>query len=129
MTRRPGEAGSALVEAMVAAAILAVTLGVAARAVGDGARRTAAAERSRLAMLEARSRLAEVGADIALAPGVSSGEDGALGWRVLIAPASEESGGRLLDVRVGVSAGGGREIVQLHSLRLAPPPPAAPAAS
>jgi hypothetical protein len=125
--RRPkrigGEAGSVLVEAMVACAILAMTLALACRAVGDGAHRTGGAERSRLAMLEARSRLDEVGADIALAPGVSSGEDGELVWRVEIAPAdsSGAANGRLMDVRVGVEQGG-RQVVSLHSLRLAPPP-------
>ena len=80
-------------------------------------------ERSRLAMLEARSRLAEVGADIALAPGVSSGQDGDLSWRVEIAPVAASAAriGRLMDVTVDVSQGG-RPGAVLRSMRLAPAP-------
>ena len=106
---------------MVASAIVAMTLTFACRAVGDGARRTNAAERSRLALLEARSRLDEVGADIPLSPGVSSGQDGALVWRVEVGPAegADPSSHQLMDVVVGVSAGG-RPIASLHSLRMAP---------
>ncbi len=115
------EDGSVLVEAMVAAAIMAMTLAVAYRAIGDGALRTGAAEHSRLALLEARSRLAEVGGDIALAPGESSGLDGDLAWRVEVLPAPSTSGsGRLLAIAVEVGPPQGRILVSLHSLRFAP---------
>ncbi len=111
-----------LVEAMVAAAIMAMTLAVAYRATGDGALRTAAAERSRLAVLEAQSRLAEVGGDIALAPGESGGVDGDLAWRVEVSPAASGPGGsgRLMAVSVEVGPPQSRTLVSLHSLRLAP---------
>ena len=111
-----------MVEAMVAVAIMAMTLAVAYRATGDGAIRTGAAERSRLAVLEAQSRLAEVGGDIALAPGESSGVDGDLAWRVEVSPAPSAPGGsgRLMAVLVEVGPSQGRTLVSLRSLRLAP---------
>ena len=119
---RVHEEGSVLVEAMVAAAIMAMTLAMAYRAAGDGALSTGNAERSRLAVLEAQSRLAEVGGDIALAPGESSGVDGDLAWRVEVSPApSAPSGsGRLMAVSVEVGPPQGRALVSLRSLRLAP---------
>lgn len=115
------DAGSVLVETMVAAAIMAVVLGAACQGLGDGARRVASAERARLAWLEARSRLDEVGADIPLAPGASSGQDGELDWRVRIdpAPGGALTNGRLLSVAVDVSQDG-RPLASLSSLRLAP---------
>ena len=94
MTRCPeGESGSVLVDALVAIGVMAITLALAAEAVGDGAIRTRAVERSRMAALEARSRLAEVGGDISLAPGRASGEDGDLVWTVDIAPGPAGGGG------------------------------------
>ena len=120
--RRGNEEGSVLVEAMVAGAIMAMTLALAYRASGDGARRTQAADLSRLAVLEAQSRLAEVGADIALAPGESSGIDGDLAWRVEVSPAASAQGtaGRLMAVAASAGPRDGRPRVTLHSLRLAP---------
>ena len=122
--KRPGkrQEGTVLVEAMVAAGIMAMTLAVAYRATGEGARRTGAAEQSQLASLEAQSRMAEVGGDIALAPGESSGMDGDLAWRVEVAPfASSETGtGRLMAVTVYVGARDGPPRVTLRSLRLGP---------
>lgn len=105
---------------MVAAAIMAVVLAVATQAIGSGARREARVERSTLAMLEARSRLDEVGADIALAPGVSSGQDGEMAWRVTITPTADAAGSdaRLMDVQVDVSEND-RPVFLLRSMRLA----------
>ena len=125
--RNTHEAGSVLVEAMVALAIVAATLTVACQAVGSGARRTAAVEASRLAMLEARSRLEEVGTDIPLAPGESSGQDAGLLWRVVIAPAqgSGAANGQLMDVVVTAERGG-RDLARLHSLRWATAASASP---
>ena len=109
-----------LVEAIVAVAIMATVSAVACRAVGDGAHRAAAVDRARLARLEARSRLDEVGADIALAPGVSAGRDAGFDWRVEITAAegSAAENGRLMDVTVDVSQDG-RRAFSLHSMRLA----------
>ncbi len=113
--------GSVLVEAIVAVAIMASVLAVACRAVGDSAHRVAAVDRARLARLEARSRLDEVGADIALAPGVSAGRDAGFDWRVEITPSegAVAANGRLMDVAVDVTQGG-RPAFSLHSMRLAP---------
>ncbi len=107
---------------MVAAGVMAMTLAVAYRAAGDGALRTAAAERSRLAVLEAESRMAEVGGDVALAPGESSGIDGDLAWRIQVSPAPQQGGaGRLMAVSVEVGPREGRPLVTLRSLRFAAP--------
>ncbi len=109
-----------LVEAIVAVAIMTSVLAVACRTVGDSAHRVAAVDRARLARLEARSRLDEVGADIALAPGVSGGRDAGFDWRVEITPAEgvAAANGRLMDVSVDVSQDG-RRTFNLHSMRLA----------
>ena len=115
------DAGSLLVDALVAIAIMPVILTFAAQAAGEGARRTAAGERSRLAVLEAQSRLAEVGADIPLSPGRASGEDGDLVWLVDIAPADAVASGLtggLLVVVVTIKARDGPELATLRSLRV-----------
>ena len=118
------EQGSVLVEAMVAAGVMAMTLAVAYRAAGDGALRTQAADRSRLAVLEAQSRLAEVGGDIALAPGQSSGRDGDIAWRVDVAPAAAQgAGARLLAVSASAGPRDGPPRVTLRTLRIAPANP------
>ncbi|WP_174300550.1 hypothetical protein [Caulobacter sp. S45] len=118
MRRPASDAGSVLVDTLVAIGIMALTLGFTAQAVGDSARRTRAAELNRLETLEARSRLAEVGADIPLQPGRESGQDGALVWRVDIAAGSglASQSGRLMDVTVSVSMGSGAAVT-LHSQR------------
>lgn len=109
-----------LVDALVAMALLTLTLAFAAQAVGDGARRTAAAERSRLAALEAQSRLDEVGGDIPLQVGRDEGQDAGLTWRVDISPAAglASAQGRLLDVAVQVYAPGGGLLATLRSRRM-----------
>jgi hypothetical protein len=119
------DAGSAFVESIVAAAIVAMALGTTWRVVGDGAARDRAAEARRSALLVAQSELAAVGADIPLAPGDASGESGDMAWRVEITPYAENddknSVGELL--RVAVSVGprdGGSALVTLQSLRLGP---------
>lgn len=96
-----------LIDALVAIAIMAVMLVLTARVVSDGGRRTAAARGSALALMEARSRLAEVGADIPLQSGETSGDDAGLAWHVLVLPAQTLSGksGRAYDVTVQVAAG------------------------
>ncbi len=116
------ERGSVLVDALVAIGVMTVTLALAAQVVGEGARRTGAVERSRLAALEARSRLAEVGGDIALAPGRSSGTDDDLVWTVDIAPrpaAAAARSGPLLDISVTVGGPDGPPLATLRSVRVA----------
>jgi hypothetical protein len=120
-----GDTGSAFVESIVAAAIVAIALGTTWRVVGDGAARDHAAEARRAALLVAQSELAAVGADIPLAPGDASGESGDMAWRVEITPYAENEdrgpGGELLRVAVSVSPrSGGSTLVTLQSLRLGP---------
>jgi len=121
---RRREGGSAFVEAIIAAAIVALALGTTWRVVADSAARDRAAETRRTALLVAQSELADIGEDIPLVPGDASGQSGDLAWRVEIAPYAESedksSAGTLLEVAVSVSPlAGGPRLVTLHSLRLA----------
>jgi hypothetical protein len=86
--RRDG--GSALVEAMVAVAVIAMMLAVTYRAVGASVLNARAAEASRIAALIAQSRLALVGAEIPLSPGETTGVDGDFAWQVRIEPEPAE---------------------------------------
>ena len=117
------DAGSAFVEAIIAAAIVALALGATWRVVADSAARDRAAETRRTALLIAQSELADVGEDIPLVPGDASGQSGDLAWHVEIAPYGESednsAAGVLLEVAVSVSPiAGGPRLVTLHSLRL-----------
>ncbi|MDB5481955.1 MAG: hypothetical protein JWO83_3008 [Caulobacteraceae bacterium] len=121
--RARAETGSAFVESIVAAAIVALALGATFRVVADGAARDRGAEARRAALLVAQSELAAVGADIPLAPGNTSGESGDLAWRVDISPYAENDeknpAGELLRVAVSVRPReGGSSLVTLQSLRL-----------
>lgn len=121
--RACAETGSAFVESIVAAAIVALALGATFRVVADGAARDRGAEARRAALLVAQSELAAVGADIPLAPGNTSGESGDLAWRVDISPYAENDeknpAGELLRVAVSVRPReGGSSLVTLQSLRL-----------
>jgi type II secretory pathway component PulJ len=117
------EAGSALIEAMVAVAIIAMMLAVTYRVVGESVLRSRAAEASRTALMIAQSRLASVGADIPLSPGETTGVDGAYAWRIEIEPEPEEASdmGRLLAVTATVrDSGGVVDRAVLRTLRLGP---------
>ena len=120
--RASRDAGSVLVEAMVAVAIVAMMLAVSYRAVGDSVLRARAAEASRAAMMVAQSRLASVGPEIPLAPGQTTGVDGAFTWRIDIAPADEAPSGmgRLLSVTASVRDRGPADRAVLRTLRLGP---------
>jgi hypothetical protein len=130
MSRRRGpkppgtDGGSAFVESVIAAAIVAMALGATWRVVADGAARDRAAETRRTALLVAQSELADVGADIPLVPGEAAGRSGNLTWRVEITPFAENDDrttvGDLMDVAVSVwGPSGGPSLVTLRSLRLA----------
>ncbi|HEX4183568.1 MAG TPA: hypothetical protein VHY34_09940 [Caulobacteraceae bacterium] len=117
------QAGSAVIEAMVAVAIIAVMLAVTYQALGQSTVRARSAETSRTAALIARSRLALVGADIPLEPGETSGAEGDFLWRVRIvaAPEAASDTGRLMSVTASVrSRRGGPDRAVFRSLRLAP---------
>jgi Tfp pilus assembly protein PilV len=123
MMRRNRQAGSVVIEAMVAVAIIAVMLTATYQALGQSTVRARAAEASRMAALIASSRLALVGADIPLEPGEASGAEGDFVWRVRIVPApgAASDSGRLMSVTASVrSRHGGPDRAVLKSLRLAP---------
>jgi general secretion pathway protein I len=83
---RRGEAGFALVEAMIGAAIVAVSLGAMYAAIYESAARNRMAEERRTAMMIAQSELAAVGSIIPAAPGTTEGTEGDYYWRVDIQP-------------------------------------------
>jgi len=121
-TCKDSEAGSILIDALVAIGVIAITLAFAAEAVGDGALRTRAGEEVRMAELEARSRLAEVGGDLPLVEGRAQGVDGDLIWTVDIMPESSptlDGGAALMAVKVTVGDRARPNIVSIRSLRAA----------
>ena len=129
MTTRPAplgrDAGAIFVEAMIAAAIVALALAGTLKVIADSARRGQAVELRREALLVARSRLDAVGADIPLRAGDSAGAAGDLVWsvRVTAAPESvaDSAAGGLWRVAVSVRPRqGGPALASLATLRLGP---------
>jgi len=84
MKRRDG--GSALVEALIGSAIVALTLATMYRSITDSASRNRAAEEKRFATLIAQSELATVGPIVPVAPGVTTGIELGYPWRIEIDP-------------------------------------------
>lgn len=120
---RKGENGSQFVDAIVAAAIVAMALGGLLRVVADGAARDHGVEARRSALLVAQSELADVGAEIPLTPGHSAGVSGDLVWRVDVSRYSGGTAsnpvGALMQVTVNVGPrGDGPALVTLRTLRL-----------
>jgi general secretion pathway protein I len=122
MTTRAGERGSALVEAMIGAAIVAITLASMYVAITQSAAGNRMAEDRRMAMMIARSQMAAVGSIIPAAPGITEGMNGDFYWRVDIEPyaAAPEPGtaGRLCVVTVVVGDQHRRPLANLVSLTL-----------
>ena len=117
-----GESGSVFLDAVIAAAIVAMAVGMMYRAIGDTARRDGAAQDKRMALLVAQSELAAVGYEIPLESGAAGGRQGPYAWRVAMAPAPNpgpNGAGQLWQVTVAVSHADGGDIVSLQSLRLA----------
>jgi hypothetical protein len=119
------ESGSAFVEAIIAAAIVAMALGATYRVIADSTARDRAAAARRTALMVAQSTLENVGADIPLVPGDTSGQSAGMTWRVEITPYGDSEAanpvGELLRVAVSVSApNGGPSQVTLQSVRLVP---------
>lgn len=116
--RRVGEAGFALLDALVALAVFAVVTAMFAQVVHSSAlARRESAER-RAATLVAQSRLALVQET---GDAVRSGTDGDFRWRAEIAPYPATAGGPPLQlVTVSVLGGAsGRPMAVLKTLRLA----------
>ncbi len=122
MKRR--DEGSVLIEAMVAAAIVTLSLAALYRTVEDSARHGRVLNEKRVALLIAQSHLASVGSLVPVAEGVTNGIDGPYAWSVRIDPDSNSDAsdaGQLYQVTVAVRhADDGNDIVALHSLALAP---------
>ena len=118
------DAGSVLVEAMVAVAVIAMMLAVTYRAVGESVLRARAAEASRTAAMIAQSRIAMVGAEIPLTSSDTTGVDGDFSWRVKIEPAPEDAStmGHLLAVTAIVRDRNNIDRAILRTLRLSPAP-------
>jgi len=115
------DSGSVFVESMIAAAIVAMSLGAMYRAIEDGAHRLHKLDDKQNALMVAQSELAAVGSTIPLAAGMTGGTDGPYAWRVDIEPyngASEAStAGDVWRVSVSVrSLDGGNGLVSLDSL-------------
>jgi general secretion pathway protein I len=121
MTKR-GERGTALVEAMVGAAIVALTLATMYEAILHVAARNRMAEDRRMALMIAESQLAAVGPVIPIAPGVSEGTDGDFFWRVDIEPYNggppPNAVGLLCSVKVVVEDHHRQPLATINTLRL-----------
>ena len=122
---KANEHGSVLIEAMVAAAIVALMLGALYRSIADSAMRENLLAQKRGAVLVAQSELDAVGSIVPLSPGVSGGVDGNYVWHVDVEPYAAGQGagsaGNLWSVVVTVrSREGTVNLVTLKSLALGP---------
>ena len=120
MKRR--ESGSALVEALIGSAIVALTLATMYRSVTESAARNRMAEEKRFANLIAQSELASVGPIVPVAPGVTTGVEAGLPWRIQIEPLPTNppasTAGQLGHVTVSVRNSRGRQLVTLSTMAL-----------
>jgi len=128
---RLGERGFTLLEALVALAILGVSLAAVYQAFGTGLRNDHQARLYEEAVALAEIRMAQVGTELPATAGRGSGEEGDLRWTLLVQPAEDEplqvqpSLLRLMAVTVEVSwpQRAGESRIALSSFRLAAPPP------
>jgi hypothetical protein len=119
MSRRR-ESGSALLEALVGTAIIAMTVATMYRAVIETAARNRMADEKRTALLIAQSELAAVGTLVPLEPGVSAGTQAGMNWRLEIAPlGSSTNVGQLWQIAVSVRKPGGRDLIHIDTVKLA----------
>jgi hypothetical protein len=120
MTRR--DAGSALVEALIGSAIVALTLGTMYHAIVDSAARNRMAEEKRFGNLIAQSELASVGSVVPVEPGVTTGIELGFPWRIQIEPFSGKvapgNAGQLWSVTVSVRNPKGALLASLGTLAL-----------
>jgi hypothetical protein len=117
-----GDSGSALVEALIGSAIVALTLATMYRAVTDSAARNRMAEEKRFANLIAQSELATVGPIVPVAPGVTTGVETGMPWRIQIEPLPTDppasTAGQLWRVTVSVRNPKGARLVLLSTVAL-----------
>lgn len=111
------------IEALVAAAIVAMVMAVTLQVASDGFAQERLVASRRMALLVAQSQMAEVGSAIPTTPGENAGFDGPFLWRVTISPydagGGPNSAGALMKVHITVRARtGGGDLARLDSLRL-----------
>ena len=111
--------GFALVEAVVALAIVAFIVGATFQTLAMARTAVAGAEARRSAVVEARSLTAQLGATMPLVPGTSEGQSGALRWRIDIdTVASREVEVPMRRATVTVTDDRSRVLARLQTLRL-----------
>jgi type II secretory pathway pseudopilin PulG len=115
--------GSAFVDAVVSAAILALVLGTSFQVLSDSIVRQRRLSQTREAVLVAESVLATVGSEIPAAPGQSRGKEGDLSWAVEITPwaglNADSPAFALVSVKVKVAPlNGGPTLAGLETVRL-----------
>lgn len=121
-----GERGVALLEVLIACSIIAAMLGVTYQAMQTHARAASRLDDQRRAVLVAQSVMARVGADIALAPGVTDGAQNGLRWRIEIeryrgGGVSPHDSPALMQIAVTVSPPEPEKpVFTLETLKLAP---------
>jgi type II secretory pathway pseudopilin PulG len=121
MTKRRDEKGFALVETLVATAIIAAMLGVTFQSIESGAQQTRMIEDRRQAMLIAQSQLTAVGSAQSTSLGETSGLTSGIRWRLLVEPyrANQQSGAKLEQVSVIAGlANEKRDLVILKTIRV-----------
>jgi type II secretory pathway pseudopilin PulG len=121
---RRSDQGSAFIESLIAAAIVCLALGATFQVIADSTGRARQNQARGAAYLVAQSELADVGAEIPLQPGKTSGVSGPFAWTVDMAPfetgQASSTAGALLQVTVQVQARqGGPQLATLQSLRVA----------
>lgn len=122
MIAKATQNGFALVETLVATAIIAVMLGVTFQSIELGARQTRMVEDRRQAMLIAQSQLSAVGAARSDVFGDSKGLTSGIGWRLTVKPyrTDQPSVARLEEVTVTAGlADDPRPLIILKTVRVA----------
>ena len=122
--RTQKDRGTVLIEALIAAAIVAVMLGGLFTAMSSGAARHRMSESRRIALLIAQSELAAAGHDLALVPGRTAREEGGYVAEIDVAPyaggMADSAAGPLVQVAVRVRAADDtRTLATLSTLKLA----------
>jgi type II secretory pathway pseudopilin PulG len=120
--RISGQGGFALVETLIATAIIAGMLAAVFQVIQTGAQQSRSVEQRRLAILTAQSQLAAVGASENNRLGESRGVSNEISWRISITPRgrSRTSTARLEDVTVTTGiAGEERALFVLRTIRVA----------
>ena len=116
------DSGSALVEALIGSAIVALSLGAMYHATMNSAARNRMAEEKRFATMIAQSELATVGPIIPVEPGVTTGLELGYPWRIQIEPLAanppSSSAGQLWRVTVSVRNPKGKPLASISTLAL-----------